>query len=170
MAARHIWLYAYAIATKANYNFAEPGYRLKMDLFPTRLKAARKAKRYTQRKLATLVDMDQGHISRLENGGKGVSIEHIQALARELGVSVSHLLGEEIRDESGTYETTGERTTILSRDDAPQGLRELANNQGLIDTLKITEADWIALKSIQLPDKVTMDGYVQLLITIRAVT
>ena len=141
-----------------------------MDVFPARPKAARKAKRYTQRELATLVEMDQGHISRLENGGKGVSIEHIQALARELDVTVSHLLGEEIKDESGTYKATGERATILSNYSAPQGLRELASNEGLIDTLKITDADWIVLKSIQLPDNVSMDGYVQLLITIRAVT
>lgn len=141
-----------------------------MDVFPARLKAARKAKRYTQRELASLVDMDQGHISRLENGGKGVSIEHIQALARELEVTVSHLLGEEIRDETGTYETTGERASILSNSSAPQGLRELAGNEALIDTLKITDNDWIVLKSIQLPDNVSMDGYVQLLITIRAIT
>lgn len=141
-----------------------------MDVFPARLKAARKAKRYTQRELATLVEMDQGHISRLENGVKGVSIEHIQALARELDVTVSHLLGEEIRDETGAYEATGERATILSNYNAPQGLRELASNEGLIDTLKITDADLIVLKSIQLPDDVSMDGYVQLLFTVRAIS
>ncbi|MES9969529.1 MAG: helix-turn-helix transcriptional regulator [Candidatus Thiodiazotropha sp.] len=141
-----------------------------MDVFPTRLKTARKAKHYTQRQLATLVGMDQGHISRLENGGKGVSIELIQALARELDVTVSHLLGEEIRDETGTYAATGERATILSDSSTPQGLRELASNQDLIDTLNITDADWTVLESIRLPDNVSMDGYVQLLITIRAIT
>ncbi|MES9990553.1 MAG: helix-turn-helix transcriptional regulator [Candidatus Thiodiazotropha sp.] len=141
-----------------------------MDIFPTRLKAARKAKRYTQRELASLVGMDQGHISRLENGGKGVSIEHIQALAKELDVTVSHLLGEEIKDETGAYIATGERATILSNYEAPPGLRELASNDGVIDTLKITDADWVALNSIQLPDGVSMDGYVQLMITVRAIT
>ncbi len=141
-----------------------------MDIFPSRLKAARKAKRYTQRELAGLVGMDQGHISRLENGGKGVSMEHMQALARELGVTVSHLLGEDVREDTGAYAATGERAAILSNYDAPQGLRELASNTSLIDTLKITDADWIVLKSIQLPDNVSMDGYMQLLITVRAIT
>lgn len=141
-----------------------------MDIFPARLKAARKAKRYTQRELAGLVGMDQGHISRLENGGKGVSMEHLQALAKELGVTISHLLGEDVRDESGAYAATGERGAILSNYDAPQGLRDLASNVNLIDVLKITDNEWMTLSSIQLPSDVSMDGYVQLLITVRAIS
>ncbi len=141
-----------------------------MDIFPARLKAARKARHYTQRQLAGLVGMDQGHISRLENGGKGVSMDHLQALARELGVTISHLLGEEIREDSGEYAATGVRATILSDRDSPQGLRNLASDQDLIYTLKITDSEWLALKSIRLPDGVSKDGYLQLLITVRAVT
>jgi transcriptional regulator with XRE-family HTH domain len=141
-----------------------------MDIFPARLKAARKARRYTQRQLASLVDMDQGHISRLENGGKGVSLDHLQALARELGVTISHLLGEEVREESGVYAATGVRATILSDRDSPQGLRNLASNLELINTLKITDSEWLALNSIRLPDDVSMEGYLQLLITVRAIT
>ncbi|MES9947192.1 MAG: helix-turn-helix transcriptional regulator [Candidatus Thiodiazotropha sp.] len=141
-----------------------------MDVFPARLKAARKAKRYTQRELATLVDMDQGHISRLENGGKGVSIEHIQALARELDVTVSHLLGEDIKEDTAIYDATGQRAKILSNYNASQGLRDLASNVDLISTLKVSDEEWKTLNSIKLPNGISMDGYVQLLITIRAIS
>jgi transcriptional regulator with XRE-family HTH domain len=153
MAVRHNWVYAY-----------------RMDIFPARLKAARKAKRYTQRQLAVLVGMDQGHISRLENGGKGVSTEHLRMLAKELGVSISHLLGEDLQEESGAYTAAGQPTAILSNYNAPQGLRDLASNIELIGALKITDAEWTALKSVQLPSDVSMDGYVQLLFTIRAIS
>jgi transcriptional regulator with XRE-family HTH domain len=141
-----------------------------MDIFPARLKAARKARRYTQRQLAGLVGMDQGHISRLENGGKGVSMEHLQALARELGVSISHLLGEDVMEESGAYDATGVRAAILSNYNAPQGLRDLAGNKEIINALKITDSEWLALNTIQLPDDVNMDGYLQLLVTVRAIS
>jgi transcriptional regulator with XRE-family HTH domain len=141
-----------------------------MDIFPARLKAARKAKGYTQRQLAGLVGMDQGHISRLESGGKGVSMEHLQALAKELGVSISHLLGEDVMEESGEYTATGVRATILSNYNAPKGLRDLAGNRDIINALKITDTEWMALNSIQLPNDVSMDGYLQLLVTVRAIS
>jgi transcriptional regulator with XRE-family HTH domain len=143
-----------------------------MEIFPARLKAARKARRYTQRQLADIVGMDQGHISRLENGGKGVSMEHLQVLAKELGVTISHLLGEDLMEESGIYSATitGVRATILSNYNTPQGLRDLASNADLITALKITDGEWMALNSIQLTNDVSMDGYMQLLITVRAIS
>jgi transcriptional regulator with XRE-family HTH domain len=143
-----------------------------MEIFPARLKAARKARRYTQRQLADLIGIDQGHVSRLESGGKGVSMAHLQALARELGVTISHLLGEDLMEESGVYSATasGVRATILSNYGTPQGLRDLASNTDLINALKITDNEWMALNSIQLPDDVSMDGYMQLLVTVRAIS
>lgn len=143
-----------------------------MEIFPARLKAARKARRYTQRQLADLVGMDQGHISRLENGGKGVSMEHLPTLARVLGVTISHLLGEDLMEESGVYSATatGVRATILSSHGTPQGLRDLAGNTDLINALKITDNEWMVLNSIQLPSDVSMDGYMQLLVTVRAIS
>jgi len=140
-----------------------------MDIFPERLKKARKASQLTQRELANLTKMDQGHISRLESGGKGVSMEHLQEIARALGVTVSHLIGEDIQEERGSYKTT-RSTPLANEDDMPMGLRELANDKQLTAALNITKAEWQALKSIQLIDGVSKDGYVQLLITIRAVS
>ncbi len=142
-----------------------------MDRLSTRLKNARKAKGYTQRELADRAGMDQGHISRLENGGKGVSMDHLQALAKALSVTVSHLIGDEARENTGkNYKAGGTRAAMLSDNAVPDGLRQLASDTALADALKITESEWKALDSIELPGKVSKDGYVQLLITIRAIT
>ncbi len=142
-----------------------------MDILPARIKAARKARKLTQRELAILTGMDQGHISRLESGGKGVSMEHLHEIAKALGVTVSHLIGEDVREDRATYKTTGGiRGDLLSSHDTPAGLRQLASDSILADALKITDAEWKALNSIQLTGEVTKDGYAQLLITIRAVS
>ncbi len=141
-----------------------------MDILPARIKAARKARKLTQRELATLTGMDQGHISRLESGGKGVSMEHLHEIAKALGVTVSHLIGEDVREDRATYKTTGIRSALLSSHDTPAGLRQLASDSALADALKITDTEWKTLNSIQLTGEVNKDGYVQLLITIRAVS
>lgn len=106
----------------------------------------------------------------VENGGKGVSTDHLQALAKELGVTVSHLIGDETREAAGNYKASGTRAALLADYAAPDGLRQLASDTALTDALKITDAEWKALESIQLPGEVSKDGYVQLLITIRAIT
>ena len=140
-----------------------------MDIFSERLKKARKARQLTQRQLADLTKMDQGHISRLESGGKGVSMEYLNEIAKALGVTVSYLIGEKIMEESGSYHATSSSPPTNDKD-APVGLRELANDKQLTAALNISEAEWRALNSIQLINEVSKDGYVQLLITIRAVS
>jgi hypothetical protein len=84
-------------------------------------------------------------------------------------IYTSHLLGEDLRGESSGYKATGERAVILSNYNSPEGLHDLASNTDMIDALKINDAEWIALHSIKLPYKVDMDGYIQLLLTIRAI-
>jgi len=143
----------------------------RMEIFAARLKAARQAKQLTQRELGTRVGMDQGHISRLEHGGKGLSTEHLQALARELGVTTSYLLGDDNQEESATYSSGPMRFANLLTDyEAPAGLRALASDSALVNALGITEREMEALASIKVPGEVTKDGFVQLLVTIRAVS
>lgn len=143
----------------------------KMDLLPARLKAARKAKGYTQAELATLTGMDQSHISYLEKGNKGASMDNLQALAAALGVTISHLVGDDVQDTGkGQYAATGSRADILGNYSAPEGLRELAADTALAQALKITDAEWEALASVKLPVDASKDGYVQLLITVRAIS
>lgn len=140
-----------------------------MEIFAARLKSARKAKGFSQRELGALVGMDQGHISRLEHGGKGISMDHLQAMARELGVTVSHLLGEDVEAARKKSAPTGARAKLLTDSKAPAGLRDMASDTALADALKITEPEWRALSSIDLPGETDKDGYVQLLITLRAI-
>lgn len=141
-----------------------------MDSLSARLKNARKANKLTQRELATLTGMDQGHISRLETGGKGVSTEHLQALAKAFGTTLSHLLGEDMKISANDYKDSAGSAALHVDDEAPAGLRQLASDSVLSDALNVTEAEWETLDSIQLPGEVNKDGYVQLLITIRAIT
>lgn len=142
-----------------------------MEFFAARLKAARKTKQLTQSELGKRVDMDQGHISRLEHGGKSLSMEHMQALARELGVTTSYLLGEDSQEDRGTYTAGQPRFSSLLQDyEAPDGLRALASDNALVTALRINEREMEALASINMPGEATKDGYVQLLVTIRAVT
>lgn len=125
----------------------------------------------TQRELGQRVGMDQGHLSRLEHGGKGLSTEHLQALARELGVTTSYLLGDDGQEEGASYTAGQLRFASLLQDyDVPAGLRALASDNALVGALGITEQEMEALSSIRLPGEATKDGYVQLLVTIRAIT
>lgn len=58
------------------------------------IRAFRKAKGYTQAELAELSGVDNMTISRLENGVRTPTIEHLLKLAGVLGVNASRLLGE----------------------------------------------------------------------------
>ncbi len=127
-----------------------------------RLRTARLSKGLTQRELAERVGTDQGHVSRLERNHRGVSVEILGAIARELGVTVSFLLGE------SAYGPSSGRD-VLDGLDVPQGLRDLAEDEQLVDALSIEPEEWRALGSIILPHGVAKEGYVRLLSTIRAI-
>lgn len=58
------------------------------------IRAFRKAKGYTQAELAELSGVDNMTISRLENGVRTPTVEHLLKLASVLDVSASRLLGE----------------------------------------------------------------------------
>lgn len=135
------------------------------------LRAARRAKGLTQAQLAERVGVDPSHISRLESGHeKGVSMAVVQAIARELGVTVSYLFGETVQEAAKTYGPEHPASDILADYSAPLGLREFASDMALVNALNVTPEEWRALRSLDLPGQPSKDGYVQLLITIRAVT
>lgn len=133
-----------------------------MDELANRLRIARQAKGFTQRELAERVGTDQGHVSRLERKHRGVSVEILGAIARELGVTVSYLLGE------AAYELSSSND-ILASLDVPQGLRDLAEDEQLVAALIIEPEEWRTLSSMILPRDITKEGYVQLLSAVRAV-
>jgi hypothetical protein len=59
---------------------------------------------------------------------------------------------------------------ILKDWKAPEGLKALVNDRELANALRVTEDEWKSLGSIKLPADVSKDGYVQLLITVRAIS
>ena len=140
-----------------------------MDKLASRIKAARKALQLSQAELAERVGTDQGHISRIENGAKGASIEVLAAIAHELGLTVSQLIGDDQRLAGKDYGRGHPAAKILKGKNTPEGLRELAADHVLVNALGITEEEWKALDSIQLPGEANKDGYVQLLMVVRGI-
>ena len=143
-----------------------------MHISAHRLRQARLKKKLSQKRLAELLDMDQAHISRAENGERGLTAEQLRMAAKVLDVTSDYLLGVDLSDRQAAYrsaDTSPEQRRLMTDYQAPQGLRELAMDLDLVQTLRITEDEWHALSSIALPGEVSRDGYVQLLFTIRAV-
>lgn len=131
-----------------------------------RLRAARQAAGLTQVELAKRVKSDQALLSRIERGEATGRPEFLRTLARELKVSVSYLLGEESSEQA----VRPTRDAISSDRKMPKGLRDLADDDGLIKAMKVTARELKTLASIDLPGAVSKDGYVQLLIAVRSVT
>jgi len=138
-----------------------------MDTIASRIKAARKAKQMNQVELAERVGTDQGHISRIENGAKGASIEVLVAIAHVLGMTISQLVGDDQRSAEKEYGSSHPATKVLKSKTTPSGLRDLAADSALVNALGITEDEWEALRSVKLPGVSSREGYIQLLMTIR---
>jgi transcriptional regulator with XRE-family HTH domain len=131
-----------------------------------RLRAARQAAGLTQAELAKRVKSDQALLSRMERGEAIGRPELLRSVARELKVSVSYLVGEDTA-EQGVHSA---REAIAGDRKMPKGLRDLADDDGLIKAMRITARELKTLASIDLPGAVNKDGYVQLLVAIRAVS
>lgn len=64
-----------------------------------RLRQLRRTKGLTVEGLARAIGVDKAHLSRIENNVKAPSIAMLAQLARELGTSMGHLLGETLDEE-----------------------------------------------------------------------
>ena len=134
-----------------------------------RLKSARAAKRLTQAEVARQLGIDQGYYSRLERGEKTPSLDVLQKLSQVLGVEAGWLMGSQAAEPpSAEGGRPSGRTAILVDSFSSPGLRDLALDEALGATLAITNEEWHALRSIDLPSPATKDGYVSLLFAIRA--
>ena len=137
-----------------------------MSTLGKRIKSLRTSRGLSQRELARLVNMDQSFLSRVENGMNTPTVEHIPVIARHLGVTPGYLLGQG----EGLAGLTPELRKLLAKDGPlPGGLIELAQHKELMNALQITEREFRTLASVDLPPDVDRDGYVQLLMTIRAI-
>ena len=70
------------------------------ELLGLRVKEFRKQKKLTQEKLAEIIGVDNGYISKLEVGQNFPSITTLEKIADVLDTDVSTLLGEEIIEET----------------------------------------------------------------------
>ena len=128
------------------------------------IKAARKRSGMSQLALAEAVKMAQSNISRIEAGDIEASPTQITAIARVLGVPLSTI----VREDSGTYSTRSAVRSVLSDYDSPGGLRDLVSDAQLLESLAVTDSEIQLLASVPL-EGVTKDGYLQLLVTLRAI-
>jgi transcriptional regulator with XRE-family HTH domain len=136
------------------------------DALAGRLRAARKAAGLTQVELARRVKSDQALLSRIERGEAVGRPELLRALARELKVTVSYLLGEDASDPA----VRPTRDAISGDRKMPKGLRDLVDDETIIKAMKVTARDLKTLASIDLPGPIDKDAYVQLLVAVRAVS
>ena len=139
-------------------------YTCRMDMLPQRLRTARKTKGLSQAELAKRAGTDQAHISRMESGETGASLDIVTRIAKELGITVSHLVG----DDTASFGADHPAGKILSDESAPEGLRAFAGDGELVKALNVASSEWEILQSVKLPKEISKDGYVQLLITVRA--
>ena len=124
----------------------------------------------SQVELARRMGVQQSNLSRLERGLQGVTLDTLGMYARILGVGVEELMRE--RADPGAAKQNGHadpRLTIHGDPKAAPGLKELSADLDLCEALVITADEWRQLAAIPLPHTVTKAGYLQVLITLRAV-
>ena len=93
-----------------------------------RIRALRRKKGMTLQQLAEQVDLDRGHISRLERGEKSPSIGTLQAIAHGLGVSISSLLGESDPHEEVHVVRAGKRKRLSASSQAGAHMLEVVTS------------------------------------------
>ena len=136
----------------------------------SRLKSARLAASLTQRELADRAGVSQSLVAQIERGEREPGRNALRSLSEALGTTVSWLLGESVPAPGGDYVQPPELMRIMADAQAPSGLRDLASDYPLMAVLRITDAEWRALASIQLPKPTGKDRYVNLLFTVRAIS
>jgi len=137
-------------------------------MLPERLKSTRLRAGLTQTEIAKRLGVASSLPGLWERGDKTPSLAKLEALAKLLGVSVSWLTGDQIGDERHLYESIEGPEQILSDYMAAPGLRDLASNRPLLDGLAITAEEWQALRSLKTPSRFTADGYIAVLMALRA--
>lgn len=95
----------------------------------TKVRKLRHERRWTQRRLAGLLGVTQGHLSQLENGARSFSAEQLLILLRHFNVQLDYFSGREGR-------TAGQIQNALAR----QGASHLAENENLLPSERLKNA------------------------------
>jgi len=133
-----------------------------------RIRTARKSKNLSQHDLGKLTNLDQGYISRLENGTSEGTPTQLYEIAKAINISIVDLIDEPVPARSRGIKRTTSAEQIIADDKFPAGLKDLASDKNLATVISITGTEWHTLSSIDLPCLINKDAYVQLLIAIRA--
>lgn len=131
-------------------------------MFAKRLKQARNRKSMTQTELAKAVGVSQSAPSQWERGIKEPTLANLHAIAKVLDCSPGWLLGTD------SSSTPNSLNALLIDPGTPYGLRELASSTELIQSLDIQLNEWVSLRSLDSPVSLPRDGYVNLLLLLRA--
>lgn len=143
---------------------------MEIYLLGDKIKSAREARRMTQGELSKRVGVTQSSISKLEKGTISAAVDTLRSIAQVLGLSVDELISTADPDREQALNRSGNpRLTIECDPTATPGLRALAMDASLCETLGITADEWRRLRSVPLPHTVTKAGYLQLLITLRSI-
>lgn len=134
-----------------------------------RLKAARERKGLTQVGLAKQLDVSSTVPGQWERGERSPTTENLLQLAAALDVSASWILGEKVEGDTAPYagRIKGPESILADYDTAP-GLRELASQKKVHAALDIRPEEWAALRSLESPYLLTTEGYLSVLLAIRA--
>ena len=103
---------------------------------------------------------------RIERGARRVSADELALIAKRLAGAPGRLLGQP----GQTNRLAPIVKEYIEKGNAPGGLIELAEDTNLVAALQITDDEFRTLASIALPASVDRDGYVQLLMMVRAIT
>lgn len=136
-----------------------------MSIVPQKIKRARQQAGLTQGELADRAGLSQAYLSQIESGSKDPSVETLQKLANTLGIEPGSLFASTREGGKGGYAGPDR---LLNDSQTPQGLRELATDQALCQTLAIAAWEWEALASLRLPGPISRDSYISILCAIRA--
>ena len=143
-----------------------------------RLRAARERAGLSQTEVSTRLQMAKGACNEWERGAKMPSLERFAALCRLLEVSADHLLGLEAVPGAASVTTRTDAAprhypvdspdAVLADHGFPEGLRALADSRSLQGALRITPAEWSALASLEVDGGLTREGYLAMLVLLRA--
>lgn len=129
-----------------------------------RLRDARLGAGLTQEELGQRAGLSQRLLSAIERGYRAGTLQRWQQLAKALNVSVTWLTeGEDVAES----EDDGAET-ILRDENSPPGLRDLASDGAIVETLAMTDAEWRALRSLEAPGLLSREAYLAVLFSIRS--
>jgi transcriptional regulator with XRE-family HTH domain len=112
------------------------------------LKAGRKKKRLTQRRLSAQARVPQSHISKIESGAVDIKLSSLIELARVLGLEVI-LAPRKLLPAVQAVLRSGEASTSRPAESAWKTMRELRRIQDIAGRLKSTVKDAAQLRRLQ---------------------